>query len=103
MNSPQRATLGRPLLAAVLTLLLFLSAFASASPSLHGWLHTDHQSPSHYCFVTVLEHGQSDAVSVWIALPLPVTEAPAAALPAESFFVSHDTNLCPERGPPALS
>src|SRR5204863_10155 len=83
----------RALLAAVVTLLLFLSTLASASPSLHGWLHADHQSPSHYCFVTMLEHGQSDAVNVWVALPLPAIAAPATALPVESFFVSHDTNL----------
>jgi hypothetical protein len=94
---------GKPVLAGLLVLLLFVSAAASASHSLHHWLHQDHQAPSHYCLATVLEHGQSDAVSVWATVVPPAPGNPVAALPNESFFVSHDLMLHPERGPPVLS
>ncbi|HEY0550214.1 MAG TPA: hypothetical protein VGF13_11485 [Verrucomicrobiae bacterium] len=94
---------GQPVLAGALVLLLFLSALASASPSLHHWLHADHQTPSHYCLVTVLEHGQTDVASLWVAAAPAVVGVPVSALPCESFFVSHDAKLYPERGPPALS
>lgn len=94
---------GKPVLAGALVLLLFVSALASASPSLHEWLHADHQAPSHYCLITVLAHGQTDVVSVWVAVA-PVGDAiPVAVLTNESFFVSHDLTLHPERGPPCLS
>ena len=93
----------KPVLAGALVLLLFVSALASASPSLHKWLHADHQTPSHYCLVTVLAHGQTDVVSVWVAVAPVVAAIPVAALPTESFFISHDLTLYPERGPPCLS
>src|SRR4051812_15226855 len=93
----------KPALAGALVLVLFVSALASASPSLHHWLHKDHQTPSHYCLVTVLEHGQTEVVSVWVAVAPVVPGLPVAALPNESFFVSHDLTLYPERGPPCLS
>ncbi len=94
---------GKPVLAGTLMLLLFISALASASPSLHHWLHKDHEAPSHYCLVTVLDHGQTDLASVWVAVASAVLGVPVSALPCESFFVSHDTKLYPERGPPVLS
>ncbi len=107
MNTSRTAALrrafGKPVLAGVLVLLLLLSALASASPALHHWLHHDHQSPSHYCLVTALEHGQTDVVAASIA---PVSTADGfsvTALPCESFFISHDLTLHPERGPPVLS
>ncbi len=93
----------KPLVSAALVLLLFFSILATASPSLHHWLHTDHQAPSHYCLVTLLEHGHTELTSVWVAVPLPAAPIPVTALRGESFFVSHDTKLFPERGPPALS
>lgn len=87
----------------VLAAMLLLSTLASASHLLHGWLHADHQSPSHYCLVTVLANGQADSGG----MPAPLVVGPQAtfvsALPFESFFVSHDIALHPERGPPALS
>ncbi|HWN96772.1 MAG TPA: hypothetical protein VNT99_17215 [Methylomirabilota bacterium] len=107
MNTSRRAaswrTFGKPLLAAALVLLLCFSALASASPSLHHWLHADHESPSHYCLVTVLEHGHPDVTSVRVAISLPAPQPPVTALPYESFFVTQDLNLFPERGPPVLS
>lgn len=107
MNSPRTQALwrrpGKPVVAGLLVLWLFLSALASANPSLHGWLHKDHQSPTHYCLVTVLEHGQSEVAYVFISTVPESVAVPVTALPCESFFVSHDTKLFPERGPPALA
>jgi hypothetical protein len=94
---------GKPVLAGALLLFLFVSALASASPALHHWLHSDHQAPSHYCLVTVLEHGHTDVASVWISVVPAPAEIPVAALSSESFFISHDLTLHPERGPPVLS
>jgi uncharacterized membrane protein YbaN (DUF454 family) len=75
---------GKPVLAGVLVLLLSVSALASASPSLHHWLHADHQTPSHYCLVTVLDHGQTDVVSAWVTT-VPIVPAIAiGTLPSES-------------------
>lgn len=94
---------GKPVLSGVLVFLLLLSALASASPCLHEWLHTDHQSPTHYCLVTVLEHGQTDVATVVVPV-IPVDAGlPVAALPGESFFIAYDIALHPERGPPVLS
>ena len=103
--NPQRAysrtrAFGKSVLAGLLVLLLFISALAAGNPSLHHWLHKDHQSPTHYCLVTALEHGQTDVASVWVsAIPMR-GEFPVAVLPGESFFISHDLTLHPERGPP---
>ena len=94
---------GKPVLAGLLVFLLLLSAFASASPALHHWLHHDHQAPSHYCLVSVLEHGQTDVVFVSVRLVPAVDYFPITALPRESFFISHDLSLHPGRGPPAAS
>jgi len=94
----------KPVLAGVLVLLLFVSALASASPSLHHWLHNDdHQTPSHYCLVTVLDHGGNEIVSSWIIITPAAADVPVSELPCESFFISHDAVLYPERGPPVLS
>src|SRR6059036_1037354 len=99
MNSPRTAApwrlSGKPVLAGVLMLLLFLSAMASASPALHHLLHKDHQTPSHYCLVTTLEHGQTDVASVAMPVTPAAAEIPVAALPCESFFISHDLTLHP--------
>ena len=93
----------KPAIAGLLVLWLFLSALASASPCLHEWLHSDHSAPTHYCLVTALEHGQSNVTSVTITLEPVMATFPPTALPLESFFISHDTKLFPERGPPVLS
>ena len=94
---------GSTLVSGALVWMVLFSAFASASPSLHHWLHSDHQAPSHYCLVTTIEQGHSDVTSVGTVVLLPTAAVPVAALPCESFFVSHDLKLFPERGPPVLS
>ena len=102
-TAPLWRALGKPALAGLLVVLLLVSAFASAAPCLHEWLHSDHQAPAHFCLVTVLEHGQTETVSTRIdILPASTTASFTAAL-AESFFISHDLVLHPERGPPVLS
>ena len=86
-----------------LLFLLSASALASSSPDLHAWLHSDHQSPTHYCLVTALEQGQTHLASVAVPLVPASVGAPVTAIPFESFFLSHDIALHPERGPPCLS
>jgi hypothetical protein len=107
MHNQRTATwwraLARPAIAAPLAILLFVLGWASASPSLHHWFHCDSQSPTHHCVITVLEHGQSDVVTVAPAVPVPQMEPVAAAPLAEPFFASQDPTLYPERGPPSLS
>jgi hypothetical protein len=99
----QLRRVGKPVLAGLLVLTLLVSSFASFSPCLHEWLHTDHNSPTHYCLVTVIEHGQTDVTAVWAPIVPADAGVPVTALPCESFFVSHDIALHPERGPPFLS
>lgn len=94
---------GKPVLAGLLVLFLFVSALASASPALHHWFHCDHQAPSHYCLVTTLEHGHSDVGDVAVDVAPVAAAIPISALPGESFFISHDLWLHPERGPPVAS
>ena len=107
MFSIRAAALGRafgqPVLAGLLGLMLLVSALASHSPALHEWLHADHQSPAHHCLVTTLAHGQTEVATV--AVPVIPADAgvPVAALPCESFFITHDVALHPERGPPIQS
>jgi len=106
MNSPRTVLarpLGQALLAGALVLWLFTSALASVHPGLHHWLHKDHQAPSHFCLVTVLEHGQADVAGVGQCVVPRPADFPDTALPCESFFVSHDLKLFPERGPPLCS
>ena len=92
----------KSLVGAALVLMLLFSAFASASPSLHHWVHADDKTPTHCCLVTTLEHGHTEVASTWAVISLPVSEMNSAARWCESFFVSHDTKLFPERGPPSL-
>ena len=100
---PSLREFGNAALAAWLVALLFLSALASASPALHDWLHKDHHTPSHYCLVTALEHGQTEMAGVSVALAVPVAVGCVTTQSGESFFISHDLTLHPERGPPVLS
>jgi hypothetical protein len=107
MSTTRAATIwrasGKLVMTGGLLLLLCASALASSSPALHAWLHSDHQSPTHYCLVTALDQGHTCLESVVVPLvPAPVG-APVSALPFESFFISHDVALHPERGPPVLS
>ena len=94
---------GKEALATLLVALLFLSALASASPSLHHWLHKDHQTASHYCLVTALEHSQTEMAGTGVVLVVPVAVGCVTAQSGESFFISHYLTLHPERGPPVLS
>ena len=84
-------------------MVLLFSAFASVAPCLHDWLHADHQAPAHHCLITVLEHGQTETTCSWMQVSAPATAAVYRSVPVESFFISHDLALHPERGPPALS
>jgi hypothetical protein len=94
---------GKSALAGLLVMVLLFSAIASAAPCLHEWLHADHQAPAHHCLVTVLEHGQTETTCSWMQVLAPARAVAYRSLAAESFFISHDLALHPERGPPALS
>ena len=95
--------LRKPALAGLLVVLVLFSALASAAPCLHHWLHSDNKAPAHYCLVTVLEHGQTETVSPSLKVFAPPQSVFYSSAPAESFFISHDLALHPERGPPVLS
>ncbi len=86
-----------------LLFLLCASVLASACPELHAWLHSDHQSPTHYCLVSALDQGHTQLESVGPSSVPETVAAAVSALPFESFFISHDVALHPERGPPSLS
>ena len=94
---------GKPALAGLLGFMLLLSAFASASHSLHGWLHQDHQSASHSCLVTLLEQGQGEVAATDTEVRPGPVGFPAPAQSREFFFLASDVVLCPERGPPLPS
>ena len=94
---------GKAFLAGLLVLLLFFSALASGSSVLHGWLHSDHQSPSHYCLVTLLDHGHGHAAPAAMA-DLPVKPLLFSAVLIEhGFYFTADSTLHSGRGPPVLS
>ena len=105
MNTAPMATVFRApfkmALAGLLVGLLLFSSLASASPCLHHWLHSDNQSPAHYCLVTSLEQGQTEAVPCDILLPLPLVRSEGSSSLPKSLFFSLDPVLHPERGPPA--
>jgi hypothetical protein len=105
MNTEPMATVFRaPLkkaLAGLIVGLLLISSFASASPCLHHWLHSDSQSPTHYCLVTSLEQGQTEAVPLDVLLPVPLFSSEASPKLPTSFVSGHNPVLHPERGPPA--
>src|SRR5687768_10440801 len=99
MNTSQRAAAwratGKSLLAGLLVLLLLVSALASAAPFLHDWLHADHDAPTHYCLVTTLQHGHTQAVTTAFDVAPTITLIVYSATPTESFFISHDLALHP--------
>ena len=95
--------MSRSTLAIALVLLLCLFGAASANPTLHALLHKDHSAPSHFCLVTLLEHGHTDFVNVGVTITPLYSAIPVAVVANESFFISHDLTLHPERGPPVLS
>jgi hypothetical protein len=94
---------GKAAVAALLVVLLFLSALISGNSDLHGLLHPDHNSPSHYCLISMFEQGHGD-------MPVAITFvrftdfvcatahiADAQAIPAP------DRALPNGRGPPCLA
>jgi hypothetical protein len=98
-----RYTSARSVLTAVLVALLELAAYASVNSLLHGCLHSDHQSSTHDCLVTALEHGHCQLASVRVAVVPVDAGVPVAALRFESVVVSFEIALPPERGPPVRS
>ena len=95
--------LAQPVLIGLLALVLLVSGLAAHSSCLHEWLHADHQSPAHHCLVTVLEQGHTEVATVTVPVVSADLGVPVAALPGESFFITHDIALHPERGPPVQS
>ncbi len=106
MNTSRTASLrgfGKSAVAVLLIVLLFLSALAAGSSALHGWLHPDHDSPTHYCLVTAFEHGHSDVTSVVAFVHATYDSVAVACCFEDQSFVSIDSTLHSGRGPPCLS
>jgi len=74
----------------------------TVSPEFHHWLHSDSQSGSHECPVTLLSKGTLDLQSgtgITVSAPLDYVQAPVFG---ESFFLLPDKyRLRPSRGPPS--
>jgi len=94
---------GKAALAALLVLLLIFSAMAAGSSSLHNWLHSDHGSPSHYCLVSLLDHGHGHAPAEAARAVRTSDTIVEASRSADTSFFSIDRTLPSGRGPPCLS
>lgn len=106
MNTSRTALVrgfGKAAVAALLIVLLFLSALVAGSSALHGWLHPDHHSPSHYCFVSLLDQGHGHAPSTIVLVAVADDFHPVSWLITDQTFVSIDSTLHSGRGPPCLS
>lgn len=94
---------GKAAIAALLIVLLFLSALLAGNSALHGLLHPDHNSPTHYCLVSMLDqgHGYASATVVFVHVAdsvcaaLPIVEAPIIFSPVHALHSG--------RGPPCLA
>ncbi len=85
----------------VLTVLLVLLLnLLAASPTLHEYFHTDAGNAQHQCAVTLFAHGQVDAPTVDVALPVPaalIEFLPQFSVSIPNLLVA---TLPPGRGPP---
>src|ERR1043165_4047952 len=95
--------MGKAVLAAVLVLLLFVSGLAAGDSSLHQWLHSDQGSPSHFCLVSMLDHGQTHSAATHVFLVVPSDDRVIERTPCEFTFISVDSPLFSGRGPPCLT
>ena len=91
------------ILAGLLAAVVLFSSLAAASPTLHQWLHADHQSTSHQCALSNFNQGQIDVSPVSVIAPTPPVDLSTLAPAREVSFVSSDVRLLPGRGPPCLS
>ncbi|HMJ88338.1 MAG TPA: hypothetical protein VK530_00895 [Candidatus Acidoferrum sp.] len=106
MNTSQPASLrgfGKAALAGLLIVLLFLSALAAGSSSLHQWFHADHNSPTHYCLVSTFEHGHSHITSTAVFVHVAEDFITITHCVEDQSFISIDFTLHSGRGPPVLS
>ncbi len=94
---------GRSAVSVLLAVAVIFVALASGDSALHHWLHSDSSQPAHWCAITAVEHGQLDVTVTGLPVPLPALLPVPDTLPFESFFISHDVPLYPERGPPVHS
>ena len=95
--------LGKAALAALLIVLVCFSSLAADNACLHHWLHTDHQSSSHECFITTFGKGQADIVAPSIVVFVPQTISFIEPPPPLLIRSARRHFLPDPRGPPALS
>jgi hypothetical protein len=106
MNTSRTASLrgfGKAVIAALLIVLLFLSALAASNSTLHGVIHPDHQSPSHYCLVSMFEQGHGDTPDAMVFVQIPDPICVASHVADAQVVPSPDRWLHSGRGPPCLS
>jgi hypothetical protein len=106
MNTSRTVSLrgfAKAVVAALLVVLLFLSALAAANPALHHWIHADDKSPTHYCLASAVEQGHGDAASVMVFVPVVEDFVAEQCRVTDQSFLSIDSTLHSGRGPPCLS
>jgi hypothetical protein len=90
----------KPIVAALLAVLLLLVQAAAVSPDLHHWFHADTGGASHDCAAVLLQKGLAEgAPPVFVVAP-PASAAdplPVSALPTPA---AADRELPPGRAPP---
>ncbi len=106
MNTSRTASLrgfGKAALAGLLIVLLFLSTLAAGSSALHGLLHPDHNSPTHYCLVSVLDHGHGQTSATVVFVHVADTVCAASRISDAQLIPSAVRTLHSGRGPPCRS
>jgi hypothetical protein len=94
---------GKAVLAGVLVFLLVISGLAAGSSALHEWLHADHASSTHFCLISMLQHGHSHSPATDFLPAVPPSCLLDSAPPEICSFVSIDSPLFSGRGPPGLA
>jgi hypothetical protein len=105
MNTSRTASLrgfGKAALAGLLMVLLFLAALAACDSHVHALLHPDHDSPTHYCLVTLLGHGHGEAPVTVVFVHVSDSACTQSYIADAAAISSPDCILHSGRGPPRV-
>ena len=93
----------KAIVAGVLLLLVCLTSVAASSSAAHHFLHSESDSESHACFLTLLEKGHGEVSHMPVVVAAPLDAIPCPVPPFIVHFASEDLTLPSGRGPPFLS